>query len=111
VRSGKKYLNNTEAAHIAEALQVNPLVIIADAETERAKDEKSRLYWASAAKKFAGIAASVLLVFTLMGLDPSPAYSATENESVYIMSNIFLQRRSIPVLYSKLSLICLLALF
>ena len=50
VRSGKKFLNNTEAAQIAEALQVNPLVIIADAETERAKDEKARLYWANAAK-------------------------------------------------------------
>ena len=83
--NGRLGLSNTHAAQIAEVLQVNPLVIIADAETERAKDEPARLFWANAAKKFAGIVASVLLVSTLMALDANPAYSATIEGEHFIL--------------------------
>lgn len=76
IRSGAKYLNNTEAANIADVLQVNPLIVIADAEAERAKDDKTRLYWANAAKKFAGIAAGVLIV-TALTIPDSRASSLT----------------------------------
>ena len=75
--TGRLALSNTHATQIAEALQVNPLVLIADAETERAKDEPARLFWANAAKKFAGFVASVLLVSTLMALDGNPSFSQT----------------------------------
>ncbi len=63
IRQGAKSLNNNEAKDIAEALHVNPLQVIADAESERARDEKSRVYWMHAAKKYAGIVATTTLVF------------------------------------------------
>lgn len=53
IRAKTKKLNNLEAVQIANVLKVNALVVIADAETERAKDEKTRDYWLAAAKKFA----------------------------------------------------------
>lgn len=87
IRNGTKSLNNNEAKDIAEALHVNPLQVIADAEAERAKDEKSRHYWTHAAKKYAGIVASITLAFMCTIPNTSRASSTTEAESLYIMSN------------------------
>lgn len=91
IKRNKRSLNNTEAAQIAEVLRVNPLVIIADAETERAKDEQTRLYWSLAAKKFAGIAASAMLVSAMVIPDShasSLSTTATASPPIfYIMLN------------------------
>ena len=77
IRGRTKYLNNDEAANVADVLNINPLVVIADVQTEKAGDEKHRVYWANIAKKFAGIAASVLFISSM---------TMTSNES-YSMKN------------------------
>jgi hypothetical protein len=83
IRQGKKSLSNNEAKDIAEALHVNPLQVIADAEAERAKDEKSRSYWATAAKKYAGIVASITLVSTCTIPFTSSDFSTNKTTTLY----------------------------
>lgn len=61
-RRKKCYLDNDDATRIAELLNINPLIVIADAEIERAKDEAHKARWTELRKKWSTIAASLLLI-------------------------------------------------
>ncbi len=80
----KDSLNNTHATQIAETLNINPLIIIADMEAERAKTEDKKNYWRAIAKKYAGVAAALIIVATML-------IFGNENSSKIVMiASIFL---------------------
>jgi len=58
-RNGKRIIDDTTAARIAEILEINPLIVIAAANAEREKGER-REYWEKVSKRLGGIAAGFL---------------------------------------------------
>lgn len=58
-RNGRRVLDDYTAAKLAEALEIDPLEVIAAANAEREKDEKKREYWG---KIFEKCAAACLLI-------------------------------------------------
>lgn len=72
-RAKRLFLNNHDAMKIAEVLKLNPLVVIADSEAERAKNADEKVYWIAAAKKFAAIGTAALLLIAI----GSPNFSTT----------------------------------
>lgn len=61
-RSGKRVMDDYTAARVAELLEMPPLLLIAQANAEREKDETKRAYW----RKFAAaVTAAVAVNFFL----------------------------------------------
>lgn len=80
-RVGRTSMDPMMAAKVAELLAMNPLEVIAAAEAERAKDEKTKGFWMRYA--------AALLVAVGVSSPPAPAEAsqAQASEGICIMSN------------------------
>jgi len=80
-RVGRTSMDPMMAAKVAELLAMNPLEVIAAAEAERARDEKTKGFWMRYA--------AALLMVVGVSAPPSPAEAsqAQASERICIMSN------------------------
>ena len=93
-RNGHGGFDDETAVRLAEALEINPLEVIAAANGERARDDNSKRFWERVWGKSTGAAttASVAAVFILgLAAAPSPANSTPleldNGALVHVMSN------------------------
>lgn len=74
-RTGIRTIDDYAAAKIAEALKIDPMIVIAAANAEREKGER-REYWEKVSKRLGGIAAGFL--FFSIALPVQAIHSATQ---------------------------------
>jgi len=74
-RAGTRIMDDYAAAKIAEALKIDPMIVIAAANAEREKGER-REYWEKISKRLGGIAAGFL--FFSIALPLQAIHSATQ---------------------------------
>ena len=79
-RTGIRTIDDYAAAKIAEALEIDPLIVIAAANAEREKGER-REYWEKVSKRLGGVAAGFLVFSTAL-----PAL-IQHGHTMYIMLN------------------------
>lgn len=72
---GKRIMDVTTAAKVAEFLGLNPMIVIAAANAEREKGEKQE-YWKNFYERLGGVAASIIFAVTFI-VTPTPARAAT----------------------------------
>jgi len=91
--TGKRIINDDTALRLAEMLGIDASVIIAQANYERT-DGKNKKLWKDYIEKLGGIAASFLIVSTLI-MTPTPSKAAQSGAksltTLYIMLNRFKQ--------------------
>lgn len=63
-KAGTRAFDAFTATRVAELLNVDPVLVIASAEAERAKDAERRAYW----ERLGGTAAAVLVVWLVTGV-------------------------------------------
>lgn len=89
-RVKRNFIDDYAAAKIAEALGIDPMMVIAAANAEREKDVEKRGYWKKYYERLGGLAASILLCVTFI-VTPTPSEAAPllkdESARVYIMLN------------------------
>lgn len=72
-REGERVMDDYTAARVAELLDLDPMIVIAQANAEREKDDKKRAYWG----KFAAAASVVMSVCFVMTITPKTAEAST----------------------------------
>lgn len=96
-RVGKSVFDGDIVLKVGELLRINPAVVWANIEAERAKDDQARKMWkrvASQASRLAPSVGAVMLTATLLGgTPPSPAqaYQVVDFNGIYIM-RIYIMR-------------------
>ncbi len=81
-RHGKaKAMNSATAIRVAELLEIDPLLVVAVAERERAQADAERELWDKLVKKLGGMAAAVLLGAGLAGT-PAPSQAGFNNNQM-----------------------------
>ncbi len=73
--------DNDMALRVGEMLGVNPMLIIADVEAEKSKDEERRKTWENFSRRLRGIGAAIVLI--VLGIPAVP--QTAEAGSLYIM--------------------------
>lgn len=69
-------LDEATALKVAQALQLDPALVLADQAMERAKDQSARSAWAAVLQRLGGVAAG-LLVASGLSSAPAPAQAAS----------------------------------
>lgn len=83
-RVKRTYLDDLMAVKVAEALEIDPLYVIASVHAERAKKETEKKVWTDILEKLGGIAASVVIGFAACALPSPDAFAgASEVHSIY----------------------------
>jgi len=77
------------AIKVADALGLEPVLVIASIHAERARNDQERTVWKNLFEKLGGIAASVALAALLVPLSPAPAQAsdAKGDTSVYYVKS------------------------
>lgn len=74
--SGRTYLGDETAIKVAEALKIDPAIVMASVHYERAKKEQEKAVWRGILERLGGIAATVLIgIFALQHSSGSEANS------------------------------------
>lgn len=98
-RKRESTLDEDTALKIAQALQLDPVLILADQAMERAKDAEARSAWSAILQRLGGVAAGVLVA---VGVSSSPApaqagqgtqFSGNAPGSVYYVKSAGARRR------------------
>ncbi|NMG32347.1 hypothetical protein [Aromatoleum evansii] len=71
--TGQRVMDDYTAAKVAELLDLDPMIVIAQANAEREKDEKKRAFWS----KFAAAASLAMVVGFFSTVAPKNAYAST----------------------------------
>lgn len=81
-------MDEDAALKVAHALEIDPVIILADQAMERAKNDEARSAWAEILQRLGGVAAG-LFVAVGMGATPSPSSAApvVNDPGMYIMSS------------------------
>jgi hypothetical protein len=83
-RVKRSFLDDSMAVKVAEALEIDPLYVIASVHAERAKKESEKKVWTDILEKLGGIAASVVIGLALTALPSPDAFASAQNShSVY----------------------------
>lgn len=87
-RTNRSVFDDLMAVKVAEALEIEPLYVIASVHAERAKKDGEKKVWTDILEKLGGIAASVVIGFTACALPSQDAFAgATSAHSVYYVKS------------------------
>ncbi|MBZ0105543.1 MAG: hypothetical protein K8H84_07910 [Sulfuricella denitrificans] len=75
-RAKRSYLDDLMAVKVAEALEIDPMYVIASANAERSKKAEEKKVWTDILEKLGGLAASVVIGLALTALPSPSAYAA-----------------------------------
>lgn len=99
---GKRQFDSYAAFRVAELLNLPPAQVLADAESEREKDSKRRVYWEDMARKLAGSTAVFLIATGTCGgffySTPASASKAGNEVQNFILCKIRQLRRNLQIL-------------
>lgn len=89
-RSNRSYLDDLMAVKVAEALEIDPLYVIASANAERSKKDSERKVWTDILERLGGLAASVVIGLALSALPAPDAFAGGHKaQSVYYVKSVF----------------------
>lgn len=101
-RTGCRAFNDEMVFKVADALEINPAVIIAAINAERAKTEEKKKFWRDSFKRISGGAAAVIMSMGIaLGGLPSPNAGASVPSNVYYVKS----RRRWPFAFISLILL------
>lgn len=87
-RVKRSFLDDSMAVKVAEALEIDPLYVIASVHAERAKKETEKKVWTDILEKLGGIAASVVIGFAACALPSPDAFAGASGvHSVYYVKS------------------------
>lgn len=76
-RSGRHTFDDSNAIKVANWLNIDPAIVLADMHAERSKTPEARAAWRSIAKRLTSAAAALLLGFVVLaGSVPGPTFAA-----------------------------------
>lgn len=95
-RTASRIIDDYAAAKIANALGINPMIVIAAANAEREKTEERKDYWRNFYERLGGVAASILLLtscsLVTLIVTSTPADAANTGIKTFEFNNLYIIR-------------------
>lgn len=90
--AGKTFLGDETAIKVADALKIDPAIVLAAVHFERAKKAQEKEVWKGIFEKLGGLAAGVFLGVALFSLVGSAGYSTQAEASNSDLTSIYIIR-------------------